>query len=231
MVKFVALLAAMAGVILVTSAHATVVADGDFSTWTFDSSGTGSATVTRETSGGNPDARLNVTTVTLSATAFGTGIKSDFSTNAALDGGSFTLSLDVLSGSGDFGQGQFIDLLVEQNGSVYATPLGVTGFPHSSFATITFNGTFNEGSFVKVIGSGPNTPSFNGSATTRFGFAAGNTNSGTLTQYYDNFLLDFATASPAPALSNSSLIVLAGLLTAGGMLWQKRRNTSAARLR
>lgn len=183
--KLVAFLAATCTAALVTSAQALVITDGDFSTWTFDSTGT--ATVTRETSGGNPGARLNITTIS-GPTVFGTGIKSDFSTNAPLAGANFTLSLDVLSGPGSFGQGQAIELLVEQNGTIYGTFVGITGFP-LNFDTVIFNGVLDAGSFTRLIGAGPTTPGFDGGTATRFGFSGGNSSSGTLTQYYDNFNL------------------------------------------
>src|SRR5580765_7444312 len=85
--------------------------------WTFSSFGSsgGTASAVVEGSGGNPNARLNVTTVTGgSGTAGGTAIRSGVSTVTPLSGTSFTLQLDVLSGAGAFGQGQAIALLVEQ---------------------------------------------------------------------------------------------------------------------
>ena len=168
------------------SLHAGMILDGDFSSFSFDSTGT--ATVTRELTGGNPGARLNVTTVS-GPTVYGTAIKTDFATTAALAGSSFSLSLDVLSGPGSFGQGQGISLLVEQNGSIYGRHLGITGFP-LNFDTVVFNETFDAVSFSRLIGAGPANPDFDGGVITRFGFAARNTNSGTLTQYYDNFRLE-----------------------------------------
>jgi hypothetical protein len=174
-----------------------VITDGDFSAWTFGSTGT--ATVTREAAGGNPGARLNVTTVS-GLVVFGTAIKSDFSTNAVLAGKAFTLSLQVLSGPGAFGQGQAIKLLVEQAGTIYGSPqLGVTGFP-LNWNTVTFTGALDAGSFTRLIGAGAVTPTFNGSVVTRFGFAAGNSESGTLTQYYDNFRLELAAGCLIPPI-------------------------------
>jgi hypothetical protein len=172
--------------------NAQLVVDGDFSTWTFDATGT--ATVTREGSGGNSGARLNVTTVS-GAVVYGTAIESDFSTNVPLAGVPFTLSLDVRSGPGAFGQGQGIQLVVEQNGTIYGTSLGATSFPHSIFDPITFSGTLNPGSFTRLVGDGSSTPQFDGTVVTRFGFAAGNASSGTLTQYYDNFVFELMTSS------------------------------------
>lgn len=213
-----------------------VISDGDFTAWTFGSYGVGGGTASavREASGGNPGARVNVTTVTssLSQSAFGTGYKNDYSTTQALAGTAFTLTLDVLSGAGAFGQGQAIQLVVEQGGSVYASAsLGITSV-QAAFTTLAFAGTFNAASFTRIAGSGPATPDFAGGVTTRFGFAAGNTNSATLTQYYDNVRLDIAAPiGPAPSptadiptLSEYALMALAGALAlaAAGALRRRR---------
>jgi hypothetical protein len=155
---------------------AVVINDGDFVGWIFGSYtvNAGTASVTLEAAGGNPGARLNVTTVTPGAsdTATGTAIKPDYSTSAILAGTPFTVTFDVLSGAGAFGQGQGVALLVEQGGAVYATSLGVTNV-QASFTTLSFGGTFNAASFTLVSGSGPATPDFSGATATRFGLAAG----------------------------------------------------------
>ena len=192
------LLIALSVVLASAPALALLITDGDFSTWTFSSFGTGTATVTREPAGGNPGARLNVTTSTGgSLTAFGTALKTDSQVSSALEGLAFTLSLDVLSAPGTFGQGQAIHLLVEQGGTIYTQSLGVTNV-QASFATVQFVGVLTAGSFARQIGAGPTTPIFDGSVVTRFGFAAGNSISGVLTQYYDNFSLDIAGLTPTP---------------------------------
>lgn len=212
---------------------AVVFSEGDFSTWTLGSYnvGGGTATAAREAAGGNPGARLNVTTVTSGVeTAFGTGFKNDYATTVALAGTAFTLTLDVLSGAGAFGQGQAIQLIVEQGGNVYASPtLGVTNV-QAAFATLSFAGSFNAASFTRVAGAGPVTPNLAGGVTTRFGFAAGNTGSGTLTQYYDNVRLDLAavpaavpTASDIPLLSPIGLVALALALGLAGVAGLRRR--------
>ena len=210
---------------------AVVFNDGDFSTWSFGSFATGgSATMSREATGGNPGARLNVTTVTasLAESAFGTGIKTDYSTTAALAGTGFTLTLDVLSGAGAFGQGQGLNLLVEQGGSVYALALGITNV-QAAFTTLAFSGTLNAASFTLVAGGGPAQPDFSGGTTTRFGFAAGNTNSATLTQYYDNVRLDLAAVVaqgpgvPIPLMSSIGLLALIATLGVAGLARVRRR--------
>jgi hypothetical protein len=203
---------------------AVVFNDGDFTNWSFGSTATngGSATAVVEAAGGNPGARVNVTTVTPAPadTAGGTALKNDYSTTGILTGTPFTLTLDVLSGAGAFGDGQGIYLLVEQSGSLYVAGLGVTGV-RASFTTLAFPGTFSAASFTRISGAGPATPNLGGGTVTRFGFVAANTGSSTLTQYYDNVRLDIAPVvvpPPAsqptgiPTLSEWSLIGLALLL-------------------
>ena len=227
-------LAVLAFAAAASVAHAAVVFnEGDFSTWTFGSYGVGggTATASREAAGGNPGPRVNVTTVTnsLTQTAFGTGFKNDYSTTQALAGTVFTLTLDVLSGAGAFGQGQAVQLVVEQGGSVYTLPVGVTNV-QPAFATQSYTGTFTAASFTLVAGAGPATPNFGGGVVTRFGFAAGNTNSATLTQYYDNVRLDLAAVVPAvatpsdiPLLAPWALALLSALIGLAGVLTTRRR--------
>lgn len=76
--------------------------------------------------------------------------------------------------------------LVEQGGTVDGQNLGVTSYLRE-FDTLTFNSSFNNATFSRLIGSGSVIPDFSGSIVTRFGSAGGNSGSGTLTQYYDNF--------------------------------------------
>jgi hypothetical protein len=168
------------------TAHALTVVDGDFTDWSFDATGTATAGV--EAAGGNPGANINITTVS-GPIVYGTAIKNDFSTSAALEGQAFTLSLDVKSGPGAFGDGQLVALLVEQGGSLYAINLGTTGFP-LDFDTREFDSAFVAAAFTRLLGAGSATPDFSGGTPTRFGFAGANSSSNTLTQYYDNFTLD-----------------------------------------
>ena len=179
-----------------TPAFGSVIFDGDFTSFSFNSTGT--ATVVREASGGNPGARLNITTIS-GDLVYGTALKTDVVSFSALEGTSFQLSLDVLSGPGGFGQGQGIHLLVEQGGAIYGKRLGITGWPFNTWDTISFNDTFEASTFELLIGSGPANPNLDGGVATRFGFAGRNSRSGTLTQYYDNFRLE------GPSLLGSSV--------------------------
>jgi len=169
-----------------------VFTDGEFLNWTFGWHGNSTASAGREPSGGNPGARMAIGTSTnTGATGYGFGFRNDYSTTAAISGTTFTLTLDVLAGAGIIGDGQAIQLVVEQGGALYAANLGVTGV-RTSFTTLSFNGTFNPASFPLIQGTGPAQPSFGGGTPTRFGFAAGNTNSPANVQYYDNVRLNLA---------------------------------------
>ena len=210
-----------------TGADATIVFDeGDFSTWTFSffGSGGGTASMVREDAGGNPGARAKVTTQpsVLRIDVYGSGIKNDYSTAAALNGTAFTLALDVLSGAGAIAAGHAILILVEQGGTVYSRGLGFT-FLQSTFTTMSFVDTFDAASFTRVSGVGPPHPDFAGGVTTRFGFAAGAFGPGTSIQYYDNVRLDLAAVPAAaystqdiPALSTWALTALSIFLAVAG---------------
>ncbi len=180
-----------------------VLSDGDFSGWTYGSFGTATPTVLA--TGGNPGARLQVTTVSGS----GSGVLATylgFSTDAALEGSSFAWSLDVLKGAGSFGQGQAIGLVIQQGSSIFIDHLYNTGVK-SSWTTQTFEGAVNAANFVRVAGTG--SLDLSGGVTTQFGFSASNSNSGTLTQYYDNWTFQLG-AVPAPGAL--ALLAAAGLL-------------------
>lgn len=223
-------LAAVFAAALVSSAipaRAGLITDGDFAGWGFGQYGispspVGTAVVAVEASAGNPAARLRITTSTGGTqTVFGSALKSNFSTNAAL-AGAFVLSLDVLQGPGAFGAGQAIDLLIEQGGALYRTSLGVTGFPHTTWDTVMFNGSFNAALFTLASGAGPAMPDFTGASTTRFGFAAGNSVSGNLTMFYDNFSLQYTdvTAVPEPT---SLLLLCTGAAALGARIRARRQ--------
>ena len=236
MKTFRSALAAVAVVLSVGTANAITVSDPTdwASGWAFSFvtiTGVGTASITFEGAGGNPGARVNSTTVTLDVAdfAYGTALYQASSVAAPPSGTAFVMKIDVLSGAGAFGQGQGILALVEQGGSIYSASVGITGFPLNSFTTLTFNGTFLAGNFSKLTGPGPATPTFDGSTPTRFGFAAGNARSGTLTQYYDNWNITYALpvasapATPVPTLSQWVLVLLATLVAFAGVLAQRRR--------
>jgi hypothetical protein len=77
--------------------------------------------------------------------------------------------------------------------------------------------------------------SFDGSTPTRFGFAAGNSQSATLTQYYDNWSITYAlpvagaTPTNVPTLSQWVFVLLATLVAFAGVPARRRRRQSAPR--
>jgi hypothetical protein len=102
------------------------------------------------------------------------------------------------------------------------------------FAALPFSGTLTADSFTRVAGSGAAQPLLDGSVATQFGFAAGNSDSLALTQYYDNFGLEIvaprATAvaqvqsvATVPTLSEGALVALSALLAVAGMGRRRRR--------
>ncbi len=214
------------------AANATTIFDPTdwASGWTFSSvttQGVGTASIVYEAAGGNPGARVNATTVTPSVTdsAYGTAIYSAVQVPAPTSGTAFQMNIEALSGAGAFGQGQLIVTLVEQGGSIYQAVPDITGFPLNVFTPLSFNGVFVAGSFTKLTGPGPANPTFDGSTLTRFGFAAGNGNSGTLTQYYDNWSIQYGTASasaPVPMMPPWGLVLLTALVALAGMKMARR---------
>jgi hypothetical protein len=202
--------------VFASRAQAMSLLDGDFSSWNFTSTGSGggSASMTLEASGGNPGARLNVTTSTgmthtgsgFTQTAWGIGVNPNWTISQPLNGTQYSLSYDVIAGAGSFGQGQSVGLIVQQGTAYYldiiSTP--VTGF-QTSWTRESFTGTFDAANFRLQTGSGPSQPDFSGVTATTLGFTAFNGDSGTLTQYYDNISL---TIAPIPEPSAWALFCL-----------------------
>ena len=242
MKTFNAAAAIVAALVWVNTAGAVTVSDPtDWAAgWAYsqvETAGVGTAHFVVEPVGGNPGARLRSTTVTPTGadTAFSAAVYTATTLPAPVAGTPCAMRVDVLSGAGGFGQGQAVQALVSQGGSLYQTSLGVTGFPLNAFTTLTFNGTFNPAAFTRIAGAGPATPAFDGVTPTNFGFAVGNTMSATLVQYYDNWSITFAVAIapaapaiPVPALSDAMLMVLALLVALGAVaarpVRQRRRS-------
>jgi len=183
--------------LLIPPAPAVSIIDGDFSTWALGAAGVGTGYAISDSTSGNPGARLYVfTNATTNAFMMATAIKTDFLLNSPIANQQFSLSLDVLSGSQAFGEGQAIWLLLEQSGSIYADYVGITGYPHN-YDTVTYSGTFIESDFVRLSTSGAPSPDLTTGIPTRVGFGAGNFISQT-DQYYDNFRLNII---PEPSLA------------------------------
>ena len=185
----------------------TTISDGDFAAWTYESLAApgSSATATLVASEGNPDAHIKMTTDTGQA-AFAVALNGTPSWTPATDGpiDSVQMALDVKSVSG-WGTGQHLELLVEQSGQLYAAP-GSNFFTGSSTSWHTVAmPAYSAQSFKKVIGYDYTNwddtvhPDFSSQGSElKFGFAAGNSNSWTYTQLYDNWTLDVTAAVPMP---------------------------------
>ena len=160
--------------------------DGKVLIWSLNSIG-GGGSAAREDLGGNPGARLRIST----SASFGidtvTAIKDDFTTSIPFEGDTFTFSVDFLSGAGASGHGQALLLVVRQGNDIYGLPLGATGV-QANWATLVFNGAFNQAAFIHILGPGSPTPDFTSGVRTHFGFAGQNSFS-SMTSYYDNFHL------------------------------------------
>lgn len=184
--------------------------DGDFSNRMFDATGT--TTVSREAANGKPGARLDITTVSGSF-VYGTAMLTNKVIPSPLQGGGsscpwISSPVQVL-----LARGKAIQLLVEQQGSLYGSSLHTTGLS-TSWNVFSKSGTFNETPFARLIGSGPANPDFSGNTPTRFGFAAGNLGSGKLTQYYDNFSLESPAITPVSEPQTYAMM-LAGMELVG----------------
>ncbi len=215
----------VAGITAPARADITIPTDGDFTNWSFGPFRTGgNATAMRLTTGGNPGANIQITDDSTAGLEGASAIKNDFSTSGvSFVGSGFKLSLDVSNGAGAFGNGQQIDLLVEQNGSIYADLLGPTriGPNPPAYYTVTFDGTYTPSAFTLLSGSGPATPDLSGATTTFFGFGAHNINAPSITQNYDNFSLSPAAVVPEP--SSFILVALAVPLGVGYCLRRRKR--------
>lgn len=197
-------------VVSLPASASVLLTDGDFGTATLSNFGT--STTSLLATGGNPGARIQVTTV--SGVSTGGLVINDTAVTGPLEGASFDFGLSVLKGAGSFGQGQAVGLAIRQGSTVWVSFLYNTGV-RSSWTAQTAAGTLHAADFDRVAGAATGGPALNGSVTTYFGFYAANANSGTLTQYYDNFTLTITPgAVPAPA---------AGLALGIGGLLRRRR--------
>lgn len=193
-------------VVSLPASASVLLTDGDFGTATLSNFGT--TTTSRLETGGNPGARIQITTVS----GAGTGglVINDTAVTGPLEGASFDFGLSVLKGAGSFGQGQAVGLALRQGSTVWVSFLYITGV-RSSWTDQTAAGTLRAADFNRVVGTATGGPALNGSVTTYFGFYAANSNSGTLTQYYDNFKLTI-TPGAVPAPGAAALVGLAGLI-------------------
>jgi hypothetical protein len=173
-----------------------VISDGTFSTWSFGSyiqgSG-GSATMAVDSSAGNPAPGLQNIVVTGGTGSYAAGYGADegdpISQN--LDKAKYVMTVQFESGAGAPGVGQGIQLIVEQQGTVYQSH----GYRNSNtskgkYKTITLKGKLVGTSFNNISGSGPAQPDFTSGIPTIFGFSGQDYQSNrSVTLYFDNYNL------------------------------------------
>lgn len=170
---------------------AQTISDGEFVDWTFISTGQepgDQAIVTREPSGGNPGAHLQIETQipVPSGSAAGLAIYEGDSTTQILDGLTAQFSIDARRVAGD---AQLLSLLLRQGNTIYQLPLDTIFAPQGSWANFTFQSTFSSQSlFIRIVGTGPESPDLNGGVVTYFGMSGTNGASGR-TYDWDNFSL------------------------------------------
>ena len=204
--------------------------DGDFAEWSFGelSSSNSSATASVAETSGNPLPSITVTTRTGSI-AWGWAINEAAVWNPSIHGPISTISLDIdVKSITGWGQGQALRLVVEQEGRLYFGP--DPGVSHNTGSSSTWHtvsgGPLLAEDFVHMTGPwswdpGENPDFSSGGAPLQFGFAAGNANSGTYTQLYDNWSMSLDVI-PEPS---TTMMMLGGgvvALSACG-LWPRGR--------
>jgi hypothetical protein len=207
-----------------------LISDGDFTNWSYNSFGTvGGSTAMFEATGGDPGANIQITTLSPGGQGGATAIKDDYTTTGVdFEGSAFTFSFDVSNSANAFGNGQQIELLVQQGGNIYGDHVGKTGIGPTppTYYSVSFNGTIAASDFSLLNGSGSATPDFSGGTATQFGIGAYNISTPALTQNYDNYSLDIATTSvPEP----TPVVWLSTVLTGTCLLMRRRHKRSAAR--
>lgn len=178
------------------------VSDGDFGNWSFTQhsipvGGTGEISVLDM--GGNPDRCLTITTNTPSSiSACGRAVNDDFLWDPGTQGAisEVTMNIDTKS----TGSQQRVVIVAFQSGQYFKgpSPGAVTGFSQD-WHTLNLH-TFSEEDFT--VWGGTSHPDFseNGDPI-KFGFAGGNTSSGVVVQYYDNWEITIQTVpTPSDAL-------------------------------
>lgn len=186
------------------AASAQTISDGEFVDWTFISTGQepgDQATVTREPSGGNPGAHLRIETQipVPSGSAAGLAIYEGGSTTQILDGLTIQFSIDARRVTGD---AQLLSLLLRQGNTIYQLPLDTIFAPQGSWANFTFQSTFSsQSNFIRIVGTGPESPDLNGGVVTYFGISGTNGASGR-TYDWDNFNLVFGERQCSDGVDN-----------------------------
>jgi hypothetical protein len=191
-------------------ASATIITDGEFSTWTstlVDPSPGGSFSNSVLLTGGNPGARYYATINGNSDNLSVANIKGDY-TNTAGISGPWTLSVDYLQGQPGTTSIMGIAFVIQQGSNFWrSVDSAVVGT--STWQLKSLSGTFNPGSF-QAFGSAPASPSFAPGVSTKFGLLTYiNGSPATYSSYFDNWKLDNTLLSPVPEPSSAALLAVA----------------------
>ena len=211
------------GLAATSEAHSITLNDGDFTNWSFSQL---SAAHPTQGSWGDMSASsgmiTNTTYTPSGSTAGGVGVYNGFALDPSEYGGiiDVSMSIDWKSGPGAFGAGQAIAIVIFQDDYFYGFHTGTTGTSSSwtSYSSAPMDLTDSAFSWNSATGVVAGSPDFSEDGSPiRFGFAGTNSNSGTLTNYYDNWSMTINTNSapvPEPAtmfLFGSTLIGLVGI--------------------
>ena len=234
-VKMVTVAALSLGVVMST-ARAFTLQDGDFALWSTTTITAGSATHSGTVlpTGGNPGARWYDSITELDGiNTYGVNLKLDYVNTAALSGGdTWTLSVDGLSGPPP-GTYEGWGLAIKQGSSIWIQAEGLAGLPVvTEWTKYTVMGNFNPASFTLIAGPS-GSPNFSAGSETTFGFytriSQGST---TYSVYYDNWTLSSPVlAAPIPEPSTYIAAALMGTVLLGsGVKRIYRRRIQAVRI-
>jgi len=192
------------------TASATVITDGDFSTWTSTIVDPSSATFANSVvaSGGNPGARYYATINANGDNLSVANIKGNYTNTAALSG-PWTMSIDYLEGEPGTVAIMGIAFVIQQGSNFWrSVDSAVVGTSTWQTANLV-SGTFNPASF-QAFGGAPPSPNFSAGVSTKFGLLTYlNGAPATYAAYFDNWKLDNTLLSPVPEPASAVLMLCA----------------------
>ncbi len=197
---------------------ASVVSDGDFSSWTMFTNQTGNSYTVVGT-GGNPGAYANFqfNAASHSINMYSAYIKQDYTNTLALTGQTFTMVADR-NGAINSPTSSSVNLgfAIQQGSNVwYYTGTELSSYSGSWATSSSVSGSFSSGSFSLITGSG--SPNFAAGVATKFGFYSHTNNpAGTYAMAYDNYQLTTSgSLSAVPEPSTLAIGVAIGVITGG----------------